>query len=359
MKRGIIILTLIAALLTLTLIVSADDALDPATIPFSEACTGITLENITPSELCMQVMTARPAPSYAQVPLDSGTINTYSFYKVIGTTQNVYNAPNGAITRSLGAGFNFVRVLDANSSPGWVQIEGGEWMRAEDLELVAPSDLRGLQIDDGLADPFAWILGNVVTSPFPGAPADGRRFYYYNLVNIFATVELGGWRWYMVGPDQWVEQRNVSKPTLVDRPEGVSGRWVSVDLYEQSMVAYEDDEPVFATVIASGLPDWETNEGLFTVWYRVASGSMSGASGAPDAYALQSVPWTMYYDGDISLHGAYWHSSFGFRRSHGCVNMSISDSRWLFEWTAEAEGPLNEDGQLQTYVYVYSSGEYT
>jgi lipoprotein-anchoring transpeptidase ErfK/SrfK len=42
----------------------------------------------------------------------------------------------------------------------------------------------------------------------------------------------------------------------------------------------------------------------------------------------------MYFDGQISLHGAYWHDMFGYPMSHGCVNMSISDAHWLFDWTA-------------------------
>jgi hypothetical protein len=341
--------------------VSYANEIDPATVPFAEACAGITLENPTPSELCQQVMAAKPAPAYPQVRLDAYTIDSYSFYRVTGESPNVFDAPNGNITRNMGAGFNFVRALDDTTVEGWVQIEGGEWMPTTDLTYQAPSRLRGVQLAGQTVDPFAWVLGTVITAPFPGGPQTydtGVIKYYYDPVHIYATVELGGWQWYMIGPDQWIEQRNVSRPTIVTRPDGVSGRWVSVDLYEQSLVAYEDDTPVFATVIASGLPEWQTNEGLFEVWYRLPNGSMSGAAGAPDAYALQSVPWTLYFDGDISLHGTYWHNAFGFRRSHGCVNLSISDSRWLYEWTAEADGPRNEDGQLQTFVFVHSSGVY-
>ena len=66
---------------------------DPETVSFDEACGGITLENQTPSELCLAVMAARPAPSYPQIQLDSATINSYSFYKVTGENANVYSAP--------------------------------------------------------------------------------------------------------------------------------------------------------------------------------------------------------------------------------------------------------------------------
>ena len=29
-----------------------------------------------------------------------------------------------------------------------------------------------------------------------------------------------------------------------------------------------------------------------------------------DAYYLEDVPWTMYYDKERALHGAYWHNGF-------------------------------------------------
>ena len=32
----------------------------------------------------------------------------------------------------------------------------------------------------------------------------------------------------------------------------------------------------------------------------------------------------------VALHGAFWHSGFGLVRSHGCVNLSPADARWLF-----------------------------
>jgi hypothetical protein len=160
----------------------------------------------------------------------------------------------------------------------------------------------------------------------------------------------------MVGPDQWIEQRMVAKAFKIDKPEGVEGRWVAIDLYEQTLVAYEDDTPVYATLISSGLPNTTTNEGLFDVWARVERDGMSGATGAPNAYALQSVPWVLYFDDAISLHGTYWHDLFGYRQSRGCVNLTISDAKWIFEWTAGGE--INEDGEPSTQVYVYSSGEY-
>lgn len=111
---------------------------------------------------------------------------------------------------------------------------------------------------------------------------------------------------------------------------------MSIDLYEQALIAYDGDTPVFATLISSGLPGNDTNEGLFRVWADLPQDRMSGFAGAPNAYDLSGVPWVMYFDDSISLHGTYWHNNFGYRRSRGCVNMSISDARWVFEWAQEA-----------------------
>ncbi len=36
----------------------------------------------------------------------------------------------------------------------------------------------------------------------------------------------------------------------------------------------------------------------------------------------------------FALHAAYWHDRFGEPKSGGCVNLSPSDAKWLFEWTS-------------------------
>lgn len=52
------------------------------------------------------------------------------------------------------------------------------------------------------------------------------------------------------------------------------------------------------------------------------------------AYSIENVPWVMYFRDSFALHGAFWHSGLGAVRSHGCVNLSPDDARWLFHWTS-------------------------
>lgn len=329
------------------------------------ACAGSTPANVSAD--CLSLMESFPAPTVVEVREDRYTLNNYSFYKVNTVGAGVYDAPGGSLLRQFPSGFHFVSARGFQD--GWVQIADGGWMLETDLVYSPASDLTGVQVLDGLSNQFGWVLDTMCTSVAPGVQQDcetGRLVTRFERVNLFSyVVHDDGWRWYMVGPDQWIEQRVIAKPVIAERPEGIEGRWVSVDLYEQVLVAYENDTPVFTTVISTGLPGTETTEGVFRVWAALPNDRMSGATGAPNAYDLSGVPWVQYFDNSISLHGTYWHNNFGYRRSRGCVNLSISDSRWLFEWAQESDqvprnnAPVPMEEATGIGVLVWASGEYT
>ena len=90
---------------------------------------------------------------------------------------------------------------------------------------------------------------------------------------------------------------------------------------------------MYATLISSGLPQWDTDSGLFRVFMKVRQAKMSGREGKPDYYFLEDVPYAMYFNKDMALHGAYWHDKFGFKHSHGCVNLPPASALWLWNWT--------------------------
>ena len=314
------------------------------------------------SAACQQIIATYPRPDVTPIEQDRYTLDHYSFWRVGPDPTPEFDAPDGNQISEIPHGFNFVSAIDL-SHDGWIQIEGGNWIRKTDAKYSQASYFTGETLgNNDLTYPFAFVLdkSHIYTSAYPGGPrssATGRFLNRYELVNLFATAtDKDGWKWYMIGPNQWVEQRFVAKVQKIARPAGVSGRWVAVNLYEQTLVAYQDDTPVFATLVSSGLPGHETQQGLFKVWAKLPSDGMSGAAGAPSAYALQSVPWVMYFDDSISLHGTYWHDLFGYRQNHGCVNLSISDAEWLFNWFAGATPAA--DGSITNPVYVYSSGTY-
>jgi lipoprotein-anchoring transpeptidase ErfK/SrfK len=119
-----------------------------------------------------------------------------------------------------------------------------------------------------------------------------------------------------------------SRPPII--PDGA--KWVLVDLGQQTLTAYEGDVPVFATLISSGKDhdESETHPGLYRVEHKMDCSDMHGEP--DDPYGVDRVPYVLYFHKNEALHGTYWHDRFGFPASHGCVNLSPADARWLFEW---------------------------
>jgi hypothetical protein len=301
-------------------------------------------------------------PQFRQLHVDDKLLHDRNYWRVEGDL-SIYDAPHGSVVRTLDAGFNFVTTRTIQD--GWAEINPGEWIPTDNLKNTnwVVSRFTGIFLpDEPLQYPAAWMLINAHPSNVPGGPAleSNDLLYRYTRVTIFDAVEVDGWRWYQIGPDQWVQQTGVAKVIPVERPPDVdTERWLSIDLYEQVLIAYEGEQPVFATLIASGLPRWPTYEGTFNIYYRRTREKMSWGTPGDDFYYLQEVPWTMYFDEGRAVHGAYWHDGFGYRRSHGCVNMSITDAHWLYRWVAEEFDALNSpDVETGPAVYVYSSGEY-
>lgn len=307
-------------------------------------------------------ISAYPEPSVKPLVVNTSLLYDRWYQRVNGAVP-VFDAPNGHLLRTIDDGFNFVTVL--GTQDGWAQINAGEWVRTIDLtdSTSVVSHFTGVLLpEESLPYPMAWALINMYPSRIPGGrPSESNRLVYrYTRLNLYASTEVEGETWYQVGVDEWVHQHHVAKILPQTRPVEVdTERWISIDLYEQVLVAYVGDRPVFATLVASGQSIWPTNEGIYNIYFRRTRKDMSGGKVGNDYYYLEEVPWTMFFDEGRALHGAYWHDGFGYRRSHGCVNLAITDAHWLYNWVADAMGTkASADKEIGPAVYVFSSGQY-
>jgi hypothetical protein len=137
-----------------------------------------------------------------------------------------------------------------------------------------------------------------------------------------------------VGTDRWIAVDELRIARSAPRPRGVRAdeRWLDVDLDQQVLVAYDGDRPVFATMISSGI-----GRSTPTALHRIAEKRMVTRMKSPDialgTWDMPDVPFAMTFRENYALHGAYWHDSFGKKRSHGCINVTPRDGRFLFSWT--------------------------
>lgn len=120
-----------------------------------------------------------------------------------------------------------------------------------------------------------------------------------------------------------------SPPDQVYAASGNGARWIDVDLSNQRVYAYEGDVVVNSFLVSTGTWATPTVTGQFKVYVKYRSAKMSGPG-----YYLPNVPYIMYFHGSYGLHGTYWHNNFGTPMSHGCVNLSIPDSEWLYNWAS-------------------------
>jgi lipoprotein-anchoring transpeptidase ErfK/SrfK len=114
-------------------------------------------------------------------------------------------------------------------------------------------------------------------------------------------------------------------------PGNVTGgeRWIDVDLTKQLTYAFEGDTLIRTFVVSTGTQYHPTVTGQYYIYVKYRYDDMGGPG-----YYLPDVPYTMYFYKGYSFHGTYWHHNFGVPMSHGCVNMTIPDSEWLFYWAS-------------------------
>lgn len=110
-------------------------------------------------------------------------------------------------------------------------------------------------------------------------------------------------------------------------PVGENERWIDVDLSAQMTYAYEGHTLVNSFLVSTGTWLHPTVTGQFHIYVKYEYADMAGPG-----YYLPDVPYVMYFYDGYGLHGTYWHSNFGTPMSHGCINLTIPDSEWLYNW---------------------------
>jgi hypothetical protein len=164
-----------------------------------------------------------------------------------------------------------------------------------------------------------------------------ERQTFFDLVE---EVELGGKAYMRTEDGRFVRKDQLVMPDPQPLPAGLSDydHWIDVSLAQQMLVAYEGVRPVYVTLVSTGKKGseeepFQTPTGRWRLYSKQVTSNMDGTTATDGNYAIQDVPWVMYFEGSYALHGAFWHRSFGRPRSHGCINLGPSDARWLFGWT--------------------------
>jgi lipoprotein-anchoring transpeptidase ErfK/SrfK len=242
-------------------------------------------------------------------------------------------------------------------NPLWYRIVGGYiysgYIQPVETVLYAPA--RTVPKTGALAE---------VTVPF----TDSLRFLrnsgwqplyrlYYRSTHWVTSVDEGpdGAAWYGITSDRHGQVYHAPaehirlipaselEPISPDVP--AADKHIEISIDRQTLTAYEDEEVVLKTKVATGLDQQgkpsngiptNTPKGSFRVGRKMPSRHMGNGDLVSNItnYELPGVPWVSYFVATgVALHGAYWHNNYGRQMSHGCVNMSPDDAKWIYRWT--------------------------
>ena len=196
------------------------------------------------------------------------------------------------------------------------------------------SEWQGVALDSATPLPFAWVTP--LKAPVFDAPKGKKIDELARRTKVDVLEELldGKTRWLRIGEGRFMKADQLNEVRKLERPAGTGtqAQWIDVDLGEQVVVAYVQDQPVYATLTSSGREPNHTPRGNYPIWGKASAITMKSQEYDDQPYYVNRVPWVLFFQAHNALHGAYWHDRFGVVKSHGCANLAPKDAQYLFEW---------------------------
>ncbi|NUP04819.1 MAG: L,D-transpeptidase [Polyangiaceae bacterium] len=216
---------------------------------------------------------------------------------------------------------------------------------ADRYRPIKGSDMHGVRIGVDVEFPFALIRKKGAKQWIWGASkkkmTEGEDIPYRSALQLTGKQKIyKDILHYETKDGYWVDDRHASRLDPAKRmPKwGKNGeKWLDVNITKQTLVAFEGEKAVFATLVSTGEDGLlegarTTRKGIFRIHTKYVTQTMD-SDAVGEEFELRDVPYVQYFEEGFALHGAYWHDSFGTPKSHGCINLAPEDARRLFHWT--------------------------
>lgn len=241
-----------------------------------------------------------------------------------------------------GFGVAIARVAGKPSSDPFGLTTHGLWVPLRDLNgPVTPLPSLTVELTHGEG---AWVT--VERAQVYSAP--GRRLVgaapreRLTRVSVLERLERQRVGWLRISETEWLRESDTVSPRPGPLPSELrpGERWLDVDLERQVVTAYQGKRALFAILVSTGRgakgSELATPPGTHRLWIKLLASDMDNLENleARENYAIQAVPWVMYFQRGYGLHGTFWHRAFGRVQSHGCVNLTPADAERLFAWTS-------------------------
>jgi peptidoglycan hydrolase-like protein with peptidoglycan-binding domain len=106
--------------------------------------------------------------------------------------------------------------------------------------------------------------------------------------------------------------------------------WVTVsESIPETLEVHRGHHVALSTPANTGVPGAETAQGIFPIYSRLTSTTMTGTDPDGTKYVAPDVPWVNYFNGGDAVHG-YPRASYGSPQSNGCVELPIETAHTVF-----------------------------
>jgi len=230
----------------------------------------------------------------------------------------------------------------------WYKTTRGLIAPSERFWQTTGSNFKGLEIDGtNVQLPLGWVYGGRKSAGTYKIDQETNKVENAGTVERFGavhltgeSVQIRGTHYEKLRDGTWIKRSQIRRTMPGPAPADLqpNERWIDINLKTQTVVAFVGDKPIYATLISSGKEskikekDHRTPVGEWRIREKHVTTTMDGdGSAAGDLpYSIEDVPYAMFYHKAYALHAAFWHSNYGVQMSHGCVNLSPLDAKYLF-----------------------------
>jgi len=234
------------------------------------------------------------------------------------------------------AGFQvFGRVLFGNRA--LLRVADHGWVAETEVTRAPQTNLVGVDLVKGLGLPIVFALKEQVpiwTVRGTDLRPTKQSMVKYDVRRATGRTTIAGQCYYQLRSKQRRLLVACSDTTMADRPPappvGLPKDEPWLDLDGKARILYARKGARILRVMLVSLGN-QTPGGLFRIREKRVAMTLYNRY-AHHPYYLQKVPFVIFFWQGFALHAAYWHDGFGIQQSHGCLNLSPLDARWVFSF---------------------------
>jgi len=124
--------------------------------------------------------------------------------------------------------------------------------------------------------------------------------------------------------------RALFRAVVHDQRKRTPYTWVTVsESIPETLEVHRDGHVALSSPANTGVAGAETAQGVFPIFSRFQSTTMTGTNPDGSKYSDPGVPWVNYFNGGDAVHG-FPRGSYGSPQSDGCVELPIETAHTVY-----------------------------